>query len=359
VPQKENDDLKAMISETMFNARDKLAAIPLAKKAHARLIKWTLRSGALNFWNAIMRRQRLILTFHRIRPEDQRLDSFDTCPSVSVGLFREILAHGRERFKFVPLPGLCAAGVQDEPLAAVTFDDGWRDNYDLAWPVLGELGVPATIFMTTGKIGSRQPFWQQALGRAFRDAAARPDAESSRRLAATVFGTEGSLPKITRDAYRRTAMEWKRLSGAELEDRLHSAGCLSADYPDGERCFLSAAEICEMAAGGVMFGSHTVTHAILPQQSSADIDHELRESKTCLERLLGRTVDMVAYPDGAFSDEVVSLARAAGYRIGCTTQRRRLSTRGDSLRLSRIDCSWYCPDTLDCFDPDAFAWQTR
>ena len=85
----------------------------------------------------------------------------------------------------------------------------------------------------------------------------------------------------------------------------------------------------------------------------------MRESKTCLEELLHRTIDMIAYPNGAFSDEVLRLR--SGRRLPnrlydpppSDRRRRRL------LRLSRIDFSWYGEGVPDYFDPDAFEWQTR
>ena len=305
----------------------------------------------------LARRRRLILTFHRIRPAGQQLDPFDTCPSVSVDVFREMLIYGRERFAMVPLAELWHRGAGSKPAAAVTFDDGWRDNYDLAYPVLRELGIPATVFVTTGKIGSSQPFWQQTLGQAFRSATAGSGGEASRRLALALCAKDGVSP--TPALYRRTVLAWKKLPAGQCEDRLRLAGCLSPARSDHSRCFLSVEEIGEMAAAGITFGSHTVTHPILPQLTPAEMDREMRESKTCLEELLHRPIDMIAYPNGAFSDEVLNRARAAGYRIGCTTRRRRIGDGDDCLRLARIDFSWYGTGVPDYFDPDAFEWQTR
>ncbi|MBN2580007.1 MAG: polysaccharide deacetylase family protein [Pirellulales bacterium] len=341
----------------MRSVRDSISVIPLARKAHAGLVKWSVRSGALRLWNALARRRRLILTFHQIRPPGRLLDPFDTCPSASVDFFREILTYGREQFAFLPLQDLCTARVGSKPLAAVTFDDGWRDNYDLAFPVLRELGIPATIFVTTGKIGSTELFWQQALGRAFHRAAAHPAGESGRRLRRALSGDEGAPP--TPELYRQTVSRWKRLPPDQRKERLRRADCLPSAPAEDSRCFLNVEEIREMAAAGLAFGSHTVTHPLLPQLTASEMDRELRESKDCLEDLLRRPIEMIAYPDGAFSEAVLDRVRAAGYRIGCTTQRRRIGNGKDGLCLSRIDCSWYAAGVPDSFLPDVFEWQTR
>ena len=95
----------------------------------------------------------------------------------------------------------------------------------------------------------------------------------------------------------------------------------------------------KMAAAGIDFGSHTVTHCILSHCPRLGIERELAESKAALEGLLGGTIDMLAYPDGQYSREVVECARAVGYRVGVTTINRRTSERNDRLCLPRLGVS--------------------
>ena len=126
------------------------------------------------------RRHHLIWAFHRVRPSGQPRDRFDSCPSVSVDALRTLLQYVKNRFEVVHLSNLFKLRNDSKPLAAITFDDGWRDNFDLAFPLLVELQIPATVFITTGKIGSCQPFWQQCLGSVFR-------AASMKQRLATLF----------------------------------------------------------------------------------------------------------------------------------------------------------------------------
>ena len=136
----------------MPTIRSRVAGLPLTRRTYHGLLKCARRSGLLTIWHVLTGRQHAILTFHRVRPAGQPADPFDTCPSVSIELFRTVLAHAREHFDCVPLRELVDGCGRKAPAAAVTFDDGWRDNYELAFPVLRELGIPATIFVTTGKI---------------------------------------------------------------------------------------------------------------------------------------------------------------------------------------------------------------
>ncbi len=325
----------------MSSLRSKIAAVPLARETYHGLVKCVACCGVPAVWRVLSGRRHVILTFHRVRPAGQPADPFDTCPSIGVEAFRKILDHVRGRFTVVSLRELSDRRAGKDPVAAVTFDDGWRDNYDLAFPVLRELGIPATIFVTTGRIGGSEPFWQQTLGQMFRFASACPEGEAARGLRA-VLQTQNGRP-LTPELYRDTVACWKRLKQAECLDLLLRTGRTSLSAC-GPRQFLSAEEIREMAAAGIAFGSHTVTHAILPRYSQPEIEHELSESKAALESLLGGTIDMLAYPDGQYSAEVVECAQEIGYRIGCTTVRGRVAHNDHSLCLPRIDVGYdYSP----------------
>ncbi len=319
----------------MSALREKIAAIPLARKAYQGLIYCGLHSGLPELWRAVTGRRHVILTFHHVRPAGQSADLFDSCPSMSVDYFRKVIEDVSERFTVLSLHKLCGYAGKD-PCAAITFDDGWRDNYDVAFPVLRELGIPATIFVTTNKIGSSRPFWQQILGKVFRHASENPDGQPSRTLGAALQ-VKSNTP-LTASHYRQTVLRWKKLASGRIDGLLREAGC-AALLPEQPRCFLSADEIREMAQAGFTFGSHTVTHPILPCESHSTAEQELAESKASLENLLGYTIDMLAYPDGQDSPEIRACARSLGYRIGCTTRGRWLSSKDDRMRLPRLDLS--------------------
>jgi len=331
--------------------RNKIIAASFAKPAYRGLLRCIERTGVPRLWRNLTGRRHVILTFHRIRPADAPAEPFDTCPSISVDAFRQILERACRQYTVVSLRELCERRTDKTPLLAVTFDDGWRDNYDLAFPVLHELGLPATIFITTGKIGSAEPFWQQRLGRMFREAAELPESESARELRAMLHLPDGLL--FTPELYRKSVMHWKRTrtggrgsgimgreSGFRVQDSGFGIGRLGSERRDSAaRWFLSADEIREMASAGIAFGSHTVSHCILPHCSRHEIERELTESKAALENILGRPIDMLAYPEGQYDAEIVDCARAAGYRVGVTTAHNQVSQRDPFLQLPRIDVS--------------------
>jgi peptidoglycan/xylan/chitin deacetylase (PgdA/CDA1 family) len=98
---------------------------------------------------------------------------------------------------------------------------------------------------------------------------------------------------------------------------------------------LTSSQIQDMAQDGVTVGSHTVNHAYLPSLSLEESRKELFDSKRILEQWAPR-VDFLSYPAGGFTPEIQGIARAAGYRLACTTNRglRRFPT--DRWALRRI-----------------------
>ena len=80
-----------------------------------------------------------------------------------------------------------------------------------------------------------------------------------------------------------------------------------------------------------------MSHSILTNESDDTVASELLESKNALEKIVGKGVDMISYPNGNYSDKVIAFARSAGYEIACTTVRGRVGRRVDRMALPRID----------------------
>ncbi len=144
---------------------------------------------------------------------------------------------------------------------AITFDDGYKDNYTCAFPVLKKYGLPAAIFVITGEVG-------------------RGD----------------------------------RLSWDEIR-QMRDSGLIS-------------------------FGSHTISHCILPEVASpAELVRELSGSKAVLEKGLGVPVSMFAYPCGFFDERIKEAVRKAGYDFSFATNPRIKTADNDLMALKRIRIS--------------------
>lgn len=104
----------------------------------------------------------------------------------------------------------------------------------------------------------------------------------------------------------------------------------------GSKGFVSWPQIAEMARQGMTIGSHTTHHSYLPVVPSERLPLELAESKRVIEERLGRPIHFLSYPVGGFTEEVQHIARQAGYRAACTTNRLSPSGAADRFALRRI-----------------------
>lgn len=209
-----------------------------------------------------------------------------------------------------------------ERACCITFDDGWRDNFEYGLPVLVAARVPATVFLVSDFIGSAYRFWPNRLagllGRlGAQDIALLPD-ELSVLLARAGFLATSSADVEQID---RVINACKGRSDADMIGLLDAAEARVPGMTDaGGRDLLDAAEILAMRDSGlVRFGSHSRRHTrLLPGLTALQLDDELRGSRSRLEQMTGRPVDIFCYPNGDYSPAALELARGA-YRAAVTT----------------------------------------
>jgi peptidoglycan/xylan/chitin deacetylase (PgdA/CDA1 family) len=235
----------------------------------------------------------VVLTFHRVRPggEGPARRAMRTL-DVAVPDFRRILEWMSARYLPLAVEDWLAGGARPaQPAFAVTFDDGWADNHEHAFPVLRELGIPATIFLATGAVEERTPFWWQESG----------------------------------------------LSDAEIEARKAQPGGGGPDLPPPGRSeqrqgnpadYLTWEQVREMGRSGlVRFGAHGHRHALLDRVPRAEA---LGDVGRCLEILRARIPDLLvpalAWPNGNARDDIGGELEALGLRAAFGTGRGAAGT---------------------------------
>jgi CelD/BcsL family acetyltransferase involved in cellulose biosynthesis/peptidoglycan/xylan/chitin deacetylase (PgdA/CDA1 family) len=259
-----------------------------------------------------------ILYYHRVNDESDPF--FPACPTRT---FEEQIRFVARHYRIVSLCELLRRLEQRDPatdLVAVTFDDGYRDNYRCALPILRRYGVPATIFLTTGSIDDRRPLWFERLAHAIANTA-QPSVDleidiprrfwlrnQPERLAANgaIFGLLRQLSEEQRRGWEEEII--RRLGWSRSEDR--------NDH------MLTWEEARAMLCEGIAFGAHTVTHPFLSRLTPERAAWEVTESKRRIETELQSPVEHFAYPNGReqdFTDANKTLLRDAGYRAAFTT----------------------------------------
>ena len=222
------------------------------------------------------------------------------------------------------------------PLAVLTFDDGYLDFYEVAFPILNELGLPATVFVPTAHVGSKKPlahdriYWlldqmlhePATISKVLRETGVTtvPDHDVSR---ANLLGLTNAL------VYLPHRLREDFISALETA-LVHK----SVEYP-AEYRLLDWEMIREMNRKGISFGSHTANHVVLPLENADVVKDEITSSKATLEAHLGHRVASFAYPNGEYSEDIRSATAEAGFNIAVTTENRRNLPGTDRLLLGR------------------------
>jgi len=264
------------------------------------------------------RRLLMVLTYHRIG--DAAETPYDSGTfSASAEQFDAQITHLKRCFHIVDLEEAreIAAG-REAPAGAsilITFDDGYRDNYTLAFQILRSRNVPACFFLPTAFVGTGTvPWWdviayiiKQSKNRAIRLQYPQPVTFDLERE-----GLSQAIMQIL-ELYKSSEMRDKERFLSGLED-----GCgTQRPTTDSNRRFLSWDEAREMQQAGMAFGSHTHTHEILSKLLPEQQEEELRISRETMEKQLARPVSVMAYPVGersTFSQETtMRLLERTGY----------------------------------------------
>ena len=270
----------------------------------------------------------LILGYHRI------VDDFagmvrEENPSqlTSSEMFERHLDVVGRHFRFATLDEIGEHLASGEPfterVAAVTFDDGYRDNYEQAFPILKRKGIPAAVFVVTDLVG--QPRWQihDKLYYLVRKAFAQWS-DPRRELAELLNHLGLPAAQLLRNRYAASTpltMVSALLPDLSQANVARVMQALEAQVGNGFSNIplsLTWEMVEEMHRAGVIIGSHTRTHVSLPAESIETALQELEGSKRAIEEHTGSPVVHFAYPGGQFTPRDVAALERTGYRFGYT-----------------------------------------
>jgi peptidoglycan/xylan/chitin deacetylase (PgdA/CDA1 family) len=225
--------------------------------------------------------------------------------------------------------------LPDRPVL-VTFDDGYADNGDVAWPILRSKHVPAVVFLATGHIGTGRAFlWDLvalAMERTRKSIAELPllgetalSTSREREFATTLW--------VEQSKALQPVQRWLALRA--LIDCLD----VSVDESAFGQLYLSWDDVRRLASEGLDFGGHTLTHPILTRSSYLDARHEIEGSRNKIASILGCAPCAFAYPNGSakdFNPEHEKLVRDAGYAMAFSLKPGPMTFIGARLRRMAI-----------------------
>lgn len=272
----------------------------------------------------------LILAYHRV-VEDFAESSKGTIPAmlISTRMLERHLEWLAAHYEVLPLEEAVAGPGRKggKPRAAVTFDDGYADLYHNAFPILKKVGIPAAVFVVSAHVGtSMVPLHDRVhhlLSRGLRRKEAMPA-----RLSALLARCGG--PRRRGDAFALTTRLLTGIPRDELlaaVDRDESMSPLCEEHRE-EMKALTWEMLATMERAGILIGSHTRTHALLPLESPERVRDELLGSRRELEARLGSRVLHLAYPDGRFTLATIRAVQESGYRYAYTLCDHGAARRG-------------------------------
>lgn len=258
----------------------------------------------------------VIMCYHRVGAGGVPLYS-----ALEPEVFEAQMRFLRERYRVISLStlleGLSSPGPSQQSVA-ITFDDGYRDVYTHAFPILKKYQIPATIYLSAEAIEMNQIAWYDrvflALSVAPGDKLDLMLDRPRRFLLPTAASRLRSAEEII--SYLRTIPDDER---KEFCMALEKQVPLPAERMTGR--MLTWEQIGTMQSEGVSFGSHTLTHPAVSRLDSVGLERELRESKARLEERLGVAVEDFAYPFGKPEDygKTAGAVADCGYRSASTT----------------------------------------
>jgi peptidoglycan/xylan/chitin deacetylase (PgdA/CDA1 family) len=258
-----------------------------------------------------------ILTYHRVN--DDADPFFSALPTA---VFERQMRHVARNYRVLPVEELVERlerGGLPRNALAITFDDGYRDNLTHAAPILARLGLPATIFLATGFIGTAEVPWFDRLAQGLKKSAATT-VRTPWNEALELADVPGRLR-----AMGRALEHLKRVPDEErhrqLETLLTSLGV--TDQRTFKNLMLSWDDVHALRGLGFTIGAHTVNHPILSRVSPQRAWTEILGARTMIESACGTAPRAFAYPNGGaedYTETVKRLVREAGFTCAVTTR---------------------------------------
>jgi peptidoglycan/xylan/chitin deacetylase (PgdA/CDA1 family) len=300
-------------------------------------------SGALTIMRPFCVDRLVVLRYHSICVDNEEPEYVARSITLPVTMFDRQMRLVSEHYRCLSLDEAVFCLTNDRPLPprsiVITFDDGYQDNYQYAFPILVKYRLPATIYLVSSTITEGRVLWTSRLRQAL--AASRvpnlvlPDLhpvpfslgdETSRATSARL------LTNVLNTMSQRTRWVWIDRIVEETQ---------APPAPWAGKWFLTLDQINEMKGQGISFGAHTVTHPNLPGLDPSEARSEVEQARGDLQQALGTEIAHFSYPNsGALhphvSDLVVRFVREAGYTSAVTSHEGPCRPRSEVFRMPRI-----------------------
>lgn len=277
------------------------------------------KAGLFDLMRFFQRKRLIIVMYHRFTLENEPF-------KCNINTFEKHLKYFNKYYNIISFDSYiqslcCKSPLPNNPLI-ITFDDGYYDNYTIAYPLLKKHSAAATIFISTNFVNYNEWLWSNKLEYILWNSK-KPEFSFQLGSSDYLFSVEdfSSWHKS-----QLTIFNYLRELGSQRDSFLAELGSfLRVDVPDQtteDFQSLDWSHVKEMQQNGITIGSHTCSHPILSSINSQDLHKEIDGSKNEIETITGKKIDYFCYPNGQskdYNDEVVKLVEQAGYLAAVTT----------------------------------------
>ena len=311
------------------------------------------QSGVLQALARIGPRRAVLLRYHSVQPFPA-----DFADTIGEGIIHSATGFAQQmeivarQFHPVTLDHVVAwlNGERELPrrAVAITFDDGFADNYTIAAPILARHSLRAAFYVAVGSIGTRQYPWFCRLRHALFSTSVPHWTESSTGQVCDISNSAGR-----QSSFRAACRICATLTGERQEEFLDrmERELQTAEFPNGSALMMDWEQVVALQRNGHIIGSHTMTHPNVAHCALDEVRHELQESKRILEQQLATRISHFSYPSPIlqphFSDETTEVLAKGDYTSAVTCIPGPVRHQSDSLVLPRVSAP---PDN------DEFLW---
>ncbi len=285
---------------------------------------------------ARLKHKAVVLMYHQIISDDDSSLTLQPGMLVRRKTFENHIKVLREYLRIISLPELLAmlnGGEDISGCCVITFDDGWKDFYENAFPALKIHGADATVFLATGFIGSDSTFWFEEVRSYLMEnleGGIRIIEESE--LLPGCIQMKASPPDVV-DVIIQRMKDLAPEKREELLMRIRS----TISYPVKYHTMMEWNDAIDMMKSGLItFGAHTVSHVMLDQVDSGTAEQEIVDSLREVDARLKVNEKLFSYPNGNYNEEIVEILKRNNVACAVTTQRDYVDRCTDVMKVPRI-----------------------
>jgi len=219
----------------------------------------------------------------------------------------------------------------------ITFDDGYKDNFSYAFPILKKYKIPATIFLTTGYIGTNKIFWWDRVGYILNNSDLQKIDLGNITL--SKYENKSQYIDIIIDEIKKMPDEKRKREINKIEE----SSKVKLPKNIGNDMFLTWDEVKEMSESKISFGAHTVNHPILTNITLKQAEIEIKKSKEDIEKRINTSVNTFSYPNGLIEDfnkEIIKILKKNGFICSVTAYPTMITKDTDLFELGRVPPGW-------------------